>query len=442
MTREQMIEQLVAANGGEILFRPSSISRVIHCHGSTQLIAKAPKERKSSFAAREGTAAHAVAEDCLRHNRTPEEWVGRKIKTHDDPDGFYVDEEMGEKIPDYLAAIDDRREPGVQVLIEQKLSLSALDPNEPLFAQNKGTADCVIVNPAKRKLTIVDLKWGKGVMVAGDSPQLKDYALLGLLTYEMPGGWAEVETVVVQPRAFAEHERIKAFTFRPEDILVDFIGLLVGSMDAALQPNAALTPDPTGGWCRWCPAKTICPALRDSAINIARDPFYPPPRMDAGTALTAIPNDILIGEVIEPVPPGALVLPNAVDLDPGEIATILTRRPLWETFISGVEQRAVQLLEAGINIPGWKLVQRTGNRRWKDADPDALATALRGMGLKPTEMYTDPKLRSPAQIEKFLPKKDRDKINPYVERPLGSATLVSGSDDRPALESALGPIDA
>lgn len=461
MTREQMLAVLVAANGGEAIFRPSSISRLIHCVGSIQLTAKAPKVKRSSFAAREGTAAHAVSEDCLKNGRDPSEWVGRRIVTHDDPEGFFVDEEMGETLPLHIETIAERCVPGAQMLIEQKLSLSALDPAEPLFAQNKGTADCVIIDPSRRKLSIVDLKYGKGVMVAGDAPQLKNYALLGMLTYPMPGGWAEVETVVTQVRAFNENDRVKAFTFNPEEILTDFIGMLVGAMDASLGENPVLAPDPTGGYCRWCPAKAICPALRDVAINIGRDAFDAPVRMDVGTALTAIPQDILIGEIIEPVPAGALVLPQVVDLDPSEVATILDREVLFDTFYTGIKQRAVQFLEAGVNVPGYKLVQRSGNRRFKedpvtwtvpewfteycaqhnmDASKMDVQTVLRALGVKTSDMFTEPKLKSPAQIEKTIPKKDRNKIDWLLERPLGAATLVAGTDDRPALESALGPI--
>lgn len=462
MTREQMIRMLVAANGGSVIFRPSSISRVINCKGSIQMTAKAPKERKSSFAAREGTAAHAVGEDCLRTGRHPEEWVGRKIVTHDDPQGFYLESDIGTDLPMYINEINDRREPGTTMLLEQKFSLESLDPTDPIMAQNKGTTDCCIINPYRRKLSIIDLKWGRGVMVAGDTPQVKDYALLALLNIQAPpGGWAEVETVVVQPRAADDKQRVKPFIFHPEEILTDFMGLLLGAMNESLEPDAPLTPDPTGGYCRWCPAAAICPALREFAISIGQfGPTEQISRISVDSALGPLPQQVLIGEIIPPVPANALVLPKSVDLNPAEVSLILKQRALFETWISSIEQRAVQMLEAGIDIPDWKLVQRTGNRRYRDQTALELpewfsiwckqyqidvnkidaATVLAALGAKQKDMYTAPKLKSPAQIEKLLPTKDRHLLEFLFERPLGNATLVQGSDTRKALESALGPI--
>ena len=137
------------------------------------------------------------------------------------------------------------------------------------------------------------------------------------------------------------------------------------------------------------------------------------------------------------------MLPRIPDLDPGEIASILERRPLFDTWIEGIENRAVALLEIGTKIPGWKLVQRTGNRRWKEeATEGVIADLLRKEGgVKVGDMFTSPKLKSPAQIEKLLEKNKRGLIDPLVERPLGAHTLVRDDDKRAGITSGFTPIE-
>ena len=146
---------------------------------------------------------------------------------------------------------------------------------DPLLAENRGTADWLIVDRLRRRLTVVDLKYGKGVMVPGDSPQLKDYALMALVSVGVGGGWETVETVVVQPRAFAEAERVKSATFTPAGLMDAFLPALVGAMEESLDPKARLTP---GKWCRWCPGagpdergQPVCPALADRAPDALCD---------------------------------------------------------------------------------------------------------------------------------------------------------------------------
>jgi hypothetical protein len=122
----------------------------------------------------------------------------------------------------------------------------------------------------------------------------------------------------------------------------------------------------------------------------------------------------------------------------GELATILERRPLWETWITALEQRAVALIEGGAVVPGWKLVRRSGNRKWRDEKE--VQQAMMDAGLTENQMMETPKLKSPAQMEKVLPKAKRDIVEALVERPLGAPTLVAGNDTRDALPPRLGPI--
>jgi hypothetical protein len=450
MTPQQqaLLAELVAANGGDAVFRPSSADRLLGCPGSIILSARMPKiEKRSTPAQQEGTAAHKVAEDALKGIRQPDEYTDRMVQIDDKGrDGWFVDEEMVEGVELYLGEVYAREEPGTERFVERRLSLSPLDPSDPLFAQNRGTGDCVVVNRKQRKLSILDLKYGKGHMVRGDSPQLKDYALMTLVSIGMEGGWDEVETVVVQPRARDEDQRIKPVSFAPMDLLDSFLGKLVSAMEEALDPHAPLRP---GDHCMWCPAKAGCPALADRAMHIARDAFAKSPIIDAGVTALTVPG-VLLGTIDHPKPTASTnvaVLPSPLSFDPGELSTLLDRFDLYDGFKQAVQQRAAQVIQAGVVVPGWIVEPRVGNRRFKD-EPKVTEEALLKIGLKPNDIYTDPKMKSVAQIEKALPKIKQGLLAPLVERPLGEPTLkrASASKATPGLTALpatgrLGPID-
>lgn len=441
-----MLAALLDGYGGEVLFRPSSASRWMKCLGSVQLSLRAPKDTRRSYYALEGSAAHKVAETALKGERDLDEWSDRWVVPDESRSHERVmcDREMVDGVGLYLDEMAQRWRPGCEQHVERRLSLQPLDPDEPLYGQNAGTGDCVILDYERRRLTIGDLKYGRGVPVPGDSPQLKDYATMGMFSFDCPGGWAEVETVVVQPRLPNESDRVKSFVFDATRLTMDFTAELVAAMESALEPDPPLTP---GDHCRWCPAKPICPALRDRALHIARDEFnLVPPAFTAASKLGPLPTEVFVGTHEEPKPAvqsrDTVVLPAPTALGNDEIATILAREPLWDTWLTGVKQEAVRRLNSGSTIPDWMLGQRSGNRRWKGEEQDTLA-ALRALGLNVGEVYGDPKLKTPAQVEKLLPKEKRGLIETLVERPLGEPTLMpAGKGRASALTGAavLGPI--
>lgn len=435
--RAGMLAALRSANNGDAVFRPSSATRWLLCTGSTQLAASAPKERRSSAYAREGTAAHFVAQQALEGIRQPDEWSDRMVQLDDKGlDGWFVDEEMVEKVGFYLDEINDRMTSETIAFTEHKMSLGPIDPSDSLFNEVRGTGDRIHVLPRK-KVTIIDLKYGRGVPVAANSPQLKTYGIMALVNFQEYGPFDEIEMVIVQPRLINESDWVKPVTFDPGMLMTEFLGEVAVGLEAALEPGAPLIP---GEHCRWCPAKTICPAIRQRSLAIAQNLFGPIDQIPvtAATAIAPMPEVVLQGDV---VPPGAIVLPKISELDPGEISTILERRALFETWIEGVEKRAVDLLELGTKIPGWKLVQRTGNRRWKEEE-GVIADKLRKEGgVKVGDMYTTPKLRSPSQMEKLLSKDKRSLVDPLVERPPGAHTLVRDGDKRAAITSGFTPIE-
>lgn len=437
-----MLASLRLLYGGEALFRPSSISRLLGgCIGSVQRIAHSPRVDGSNKFTEEGTAAHIVAEQALKGIRQPDEWTDRMVRLDDKGfKGHFVDAEMTESILMYLDVIAERVTPTTVIHVEQHLSLSVLDPTDPVLAENRGTGDCILVDVPNGYLSVVDLKYGKGVMVPPGPPQLKDYLLMALLKFGASGvQWKKLETVIVQPRAVYEHERIKPMVEDQNYIAGDFLGKLVGSMYQSLEPEQPLV---AGKHCKWCRAATNCPALQAAAMNTGADAFSTLPSFHSKSMLTALPAiEIATIEAPKPTATGGMFLPLPEGLSPDECATAMDGAEVFSIWVNAVKHHAANFMDRGIKVPGYKMVQRTGNRKWKSPVP-ATVDELRKIGVNMSDMFPEPALRSPAQIEKTLPAAKRLLIKPLVERPLGGPTLVKETDKRPAVTGfGMGAID-
>lgn len=166
---------------------PSGAAMWLACPASITLTKG--MERPSSRFAREGTAAHKVAELIIGGDP----FLPDKVEVEGQE--FVVTREMCRALRAYVHDIEYlRREPGARVFIEQRVVI----PHT--FSRVWGTVDCGVVTD--RSLHVLDLKYGKGVAVDPESPQLKLYAL-GLMAME---GWdsvpydLDVTLTVHQPR--------------------------------------------------------------------------------------------------------------------------------------------------------------------------------------------------------------------------------------------------
>lgn len=235
----------------------SACSRWWNCPGSIYL-SKGIPSRSSSFA-REGTAAHELAQKCLESGKDAHHFLGITID-----DDILVTEEMTEAVQEY---VDECRAQGdlgtLPMMIETRISLNRLNPPADMF----GTADFMVVQGPL--LVVLDLKYGKGVQVqAQDNPQLKYYALGAL--YALPDniGIQRIKVGIVQPRVLGVH--IKYAEYDIMDLLEWSVELIDRAV-IAMQPTSAVNP---GSWCRFCPASGLCPAQAEKALRAAQDVFF------------------------------------------------------------------------------------------------------------------------------------------------------------------------
>lgn len=388
-----------AALPAHSLYGASGAHRWTACPGSVRL-AGPMKEAPSSYA-QEGTAMHTVAAACLNSEQDAIEWTGRFV------DGVEIDEEHAVAIQVYLDAIRvDQLRDGGKLLVEQKFHLKDWDE------QFYGTADCVRFGQ-DGMLTVYDAKFGAGEIVEVTRPdgrpniQLGFYALGAV--YELRRlltqfGSTRVELVVIQPRAWHAQGPVRRKIFNLAQI--EAIGdELVDAMKICLKPNAPLV---AGSHCKFCKAAGSCPELRRFSLAAATLEFSDDAEME------------LMGKV-----------PDPAAMTPQQIANVLYAADVFEVWLNAVRARAHVMAESQ-GVPGWKLVQKQGRRKWIDEEA-AANTLIYDFGVD-EELIYDTKMKSPAQVEKLLKPKERTMPEFASLCPTVSSGLTLVRDTNPRLE--------
>ncbi|HMA74026.1 MAG TPA: DUF2800 domain-containing protein [Xanthobacteraceae bacterium] len=355
----------------------SSAARLVNCPGSTAMLAKLPLvvDRDSSYAI-EGTALHTVMERL----------VAGKVKMTKLPP--IVDTHAG-PVEITLELAHDALEPAMVYWSDFKSKVDSwLLETQVEFPGLKGafgTAD-LIGRAEKANITYVtDWKFGagEGVRAVYPDPDNPDYEIVNeqLMFYAaaarhtkpklFPPGCRVILTIV-QPRA-RDHEPITS----AEVSLADLDAFAQELRAAVAMTAVADAPIKRGRWCRFQPCQTICP-------------LHTGPLFDLET-ITTDKNDPVY---------------QAVLLD------ILDAAPTVENLIREARTQAHLILSNGGEVPGWKLVAKRGTRQWT-VDAKVLARKLK---LPKSKLY-DTTLKSPAGVEKMLPKGKK--------LPDGLATMVS-----------------
>lgn len=231
---------------------PSSAAMWMNCPAS---ITKAEgRERPSSRFAKEGTAAHKIAETILGGNLFPP----GKISVEGTE--FIVGIPMLRALRPYISLVEslrDRR--GAKTYLEQKVVLGWSG------GQVWGTADCISLR--KTTLDIVDLKFGKGVPVSPDSAQLKIYALAAIDTFWPSAHFTDINLTIVQPRLDPVPKTINIGSLTLADWnrfeLRPAVGRIVQGDDT----------EKVGDWCRWCVRTSECAAFAQKRFTKAADSF-------------------------------------------------------------------------------------------------------------------------------------------------------------------------
>lgn len=349
---------------------------------------------RSSVYADEGTAAHQLAERCLRERQNPWRFIGQTETVNGQP--WEITEEMAEAVQVFIDCIrgpNGAMQEGDHLLIERRFDLSSVHPG--MF----GTNDACVISPSRRTLFVFDYKHGKGHAVeARGNPQLRYYGLGALLNAAGGGGIERLVLTIVQPRAPHRDGPIRSEEIDILDLL-DWAGELKRAAVATEDPFAPLA---AGDHCLFCPASAVCPALQKRALTEAAADF--------DGADIRVPAD-----------------PSTLSMD--QIVRVLNAADLIDGWVAAVRAHALHLAESGTEVPGYKLVPKRATRRWRDEAEVPTAEAV--LHVPHDDLYVR-KLKSPAQIEKLLPRERRHLLEPLVEKISSGVNLVRDDDARPA----------
>jgi hypothetical protein len=222
----------------------SSAERWMNCPGSTALLDKfgMPETEEPDYR-REGTAMHHAAAHCLEENLDAWEVIDQTFNE------TKIDVEMARAIQVYLDACREDMDTAVRWGIEEAVQLAIHD-------QGYGTADWWAEFPDR--LLVRDLKGGQGIIVEPEeNPQLMYYA--GGVIDKRPQWLDEmlVDLEICQPRGFHHLGPTRRWTTT--------VGFIRTWMRETLLPAMLRTQIDrafdAGSWCRFCPAKLVCPLL-------------------------------------------------------------------------------------------------------------------------------------------------------------------------------------
>jgi hypothetical protein len=320
---------------------------------------------------REGTAGHEAAAHCLEKGCDAWEIIGQKFYETE------IDVEMADAIQVYLDTVRPLLVPHATVLIEQHIS----SDEHPLFY---GTVDCATI--ADSLLTVTDLKMGKGVPVEVEwNPQIMYYAY-GILAQHPDVRRCVLR--VVQPRGFHPDGPVRRWEIDAESLAEWAHKELFPAMRAT-EFDAHLD---AGRWCRFCPAKLVCPVMT-GLFKAA---------MQAGAKETIELTDEYLGRTYQYV--------DAV-----------------KQYLKALEEETYRRLNSGHAVPGTKLVYKKANRVFKPGAEAILAAKYGEKCYKPAEF------KSPAEIEKIDGEAVK-LVREYAYTPQTGLTVALEKDKRPAVK--------
>lgn len=388
-----MSEQINHSDREHALLSPSGSHRWMHCTPSARLEENLPEI--TSAAAEEGTVAHELAEYALDMYLKGEylPLLDELPTPKEISESKYYSSEMDKYVTDYICYVCDIFEmcDDAKMYLERKFDLTSY-VNDCF-----GSCDCAI--EGTNILSIIDLKYGKGVRVeAKDNTQLMMYAL-GVLRSLSPKRQAEIETIKMHI-AQVRLGNYEVFEMSARDLTHWGIYKLrpIGEKAWAGQGNTV-----AGSHCKFCKFKPQCRAQRDALVN----------EFEAH------------GET------------KALTLD--EIGDILLKADMFTDWLSSVKSHAMAEALSGKTVKGWKLVEGRSVR--VITDEEEAVKRLSDLGFDPDSLKNH-KLKGIGDLEKIVGKRPLAvTLDGVIVKPKGAPTLALESDKREAIQPTIDMFD-
>ncbi len=351
--------------------RPSSAGRWVACPASPAL--EAPFPNASSEAAREGTAAHWVAEQVLK---------GASLSERA-PNNVHITAEMLSYVGEYVEHVRN-------VIIGSTAGFVIEHP-VALGCGVKGSCDAACLDGGH--LHLWDLKYGWSLVEAAGNWQLVTYAI-GL--YEQYCGSIDKVTMhIVQPRPSHPEGRVRSWTLTiPE--LDEYRAKLYAAAELARRPGPPYPAAATGSHCRYCRALHVCPAAQAAAMNAI--------------------------DVSESGVPHGLSTPSVAS----ELRTLYRAEEALKLRKIALEGQAIAALKTGGIVPGYSLQQAKGHRKFRDVSDIPPLEALTGLSLSESAPVTPAEAKRRGMSEEIL--------LIYTEKPETGLKLVAVDPSHKAKE--------
>lgn len=367
----------------------SGASRWATCPGSVQMEDGIPD--KESIYAQEGTLAHEMSELKLKHYLDPKGFGKRKLNT------------AIKKLKEnelYQAEMESYTDTYVDFIKEKALSF----PSNPYIEIEKrvdfsrwvdggfGTCDCVLIHGST--LSIIDLKYGKGVPVSSEqNEQLILYALGAYDAFNLIYNLDKIELNIVQPRI----NNFSTWEISLTELLLwgDYFKV---QAEKALGGNGELVPSAKA--CKFCKARDICTARAENNLSLESE-------------IKLKPNEIPKDKLYEYISRGE------------DIAK----------WVADLKAYALDMCLKGEDVKGLKAVAGRTSRSWTNQD-EAINKLIEG-GIDEAIIYDKVPLTL-AKLEKALGKQQfTTLVGDLVVTSEGKPTLVFENDKRPAITNTV-----
>ena len=358
----------------------STMARTVNCHAWVKLSERIQKPSVNG-AANRGSYLHDIAETCLLEPGTPaSSFLGQYSEKWD----YTVTAEDVEEVETALNAAKELfEEYGIEDFITEEFV--------QISDNIGGSADVIAWGP--KHGIILDWKFGYNEVSPIKSWQGATYALSALYSGKI-GNYLDGKKIlfaIIQPK-IADGASLYHYSGAELDEMEDTI---ITSVE--IHESGGGEPKP-GEWCQFCPAGPVCPS-----------------KLMQAQAAVNLPKDV------------------SIDLE-----TALGLAQQLEPWVREVKKFAHEMLEAGAEVPGWKLVAKRAVRSWADEE-QALARLKASRKVK-LEDYCDIKLKSAPQLEKICKTKKIDfqkELSDLVQSKSSGTTLAPADDKRPAVSAML-----
>jgi len=354
-------------------FGGSVAARVLRCPASVGLVEKVPPHlRKVSTYADRGAALHAAITCLLAED------------TH-----ALVESLAGKTFGSYTITSDDIETAlwpayaHVEVLLDASGAEYYLERRVifPTIADTFGTCDLLI--RIGRKIYVIDFKFGAGVRVLALSPDGDEDVLNSQLMFyaaaarhslpEFFAGVDEIALTILQPMSIELDAEMVSSVAVTHAELDAFIAAYHSACEEALSDAPRLE---SGSWCRFCPARPICPAHTKPLLDLAA--FTAPAPWGAAHAAPATP-------------------PPAKEAYLRLLAEGLNLVDAVKDIGVTLRDQAKRALQDGDDVPGYALSAGRAERQWRDEI--VAQVALLNLGFDHDDIIEAEMMRSPKQLE-------------------------------------------